>query len=140
MIALIQGVLTAIGFSIFGIPHSILWGTVTIVVALIPGIGTALVLLPGIIYLFAIGETGSGIGLLVWGVLAVGLIDNLLGPKLVGRNLQLHPLLVLLSVLGGIAFFGPVGIFLGPICVSLLFALINVYSYLGNVEPLTQSP
>ena len=138
MIALIQGVLTAIGFSIFGIPHSILWGTVTIVVALIPGIGTALVLLPGIIYLFAIGETGSGIGLLVWGVLAVGLIDNLLGPKLVGRNLQLHPLLVLLSVLGGIAFFGPVGIFLGPICVSLLFALINVYSYLGNVEPLTK--
>ena len=139
MIALIQGVLTAIGFSIFGIPHGILWGTVTVVAALIPGIGTSLVLLPGIIYLFAIGDTGSGIGLLVWGVLAVGLIDNLLGPKLVGRNMQLHPLLVLLSVLGGIAFFGPIGIFLGPICASLLFALISIYSYLANAEPLAES-
>lgn len=138
MIAGMQGVLTAIGFTIFGVPNSILWGTVTVVAALIPGIGTALVLLPGIIYLFVIGNTGSAIGLLVWGLLAVGLIDNLLVPKLVGRNMQMHPLLVLLSVLGGIVFFGPVGIFLGPLSISLLSALITIYSYLANSTPLTK--
>ncbi|MDO8561266.1 MAG: AI-2E family transporter [bacterium] len=132
MIAGIQGILTAVGFAIFGVPNSVFWGTVTVVAALIPGIGTALVLLPGIIYLFVIGNTVSAIGLLVWGTFAVGLIDNMLVPKLVGRKMQLHPLLILLSVLGGIAFFGPIGIFLGPICISLLFAFITIYSYLAN--------
>ena len=136
MIAGIQGVLTAIGFAIFGVPNSILWGTVTVVAAFIPAIGTALVLVPGIIYLFVIGSTGSAIGLLIWGLLAVGLIDNLLVPKLVGRNMQMHPLLVLLSVLGGIAFFGPTGIFLGPLCISLLSALTKIYMYLAHSVPI----
>lgn len=134
LIALIQGTLTAIGFAIFGIPNSVLWGTITVIAALIPGIGTSLVILPGVIYLFATGSTISAIGLFVWGVAAVGLIDNILGPKLLGRNLQLHPLFVLLSVLGGIAFFGPIGIFLGPLTMSLLFAFISTYSYIVNPE------
>lgn len=139
MIAGMQGVLTAIGFAIFGIPNSILWGTVTVVAAFIPAIGTALVVIPGIIYLVVIGDVGSAIGLLVWGLLAVGLIDNLLVPKLVGRNMQMHPLLVLLSVLGGIAFFGPIGIFLGPLCISLLSALAQVYSYLAHSMSIAES-
>jgi predicted PurR-regulated permease PerM len=136
-IAGIQGVLTAIGFAIFGVPNSVLWGTVTVVAALIPGIGTALVLVPGIIYLFVVGNTVSAVGLLLWGILAVGIVDNLLSPKLIGRNMQMHPLIVLLSVLGGILFFGPTGIFLGPLCISLLFALITVYTYLAHPEPHT---
>lgn len=131
-IALTQGVLTAIGFTIFGIPNSILWGTLTAISALIPGIGTALIIIPGVIYLFVIGSTIPAIGLLAWGVLAVGLIDNILGPRLVGHNLQLHPLFVLLSVLGGLAFFGPIGLFLGPITMSLLFAFISIYVYLSH--------
>ncbi|KKW20003.1 MAG: hypothetical protein UY63_C0003G0016 [Parcubacteria group bacterium GW2011_GWA2_51_10] len=127
-IALIQGVLAAVGFAIFGVPHSILWGTIAAVAALIPGIGTALVIIPAIIFLFVTGSTGAALGLLVWGLLAVGLVDNFLGPKLIGHGMQLHPLLVLLAVLGGILFFGPLGIFLGPLTLSLLFALLSVYS------------
>lgn len=127
-IALIQGVLTIIGFTLFGVPNSVLWGTTAAVAALIPGFGTALVFIPAIIFLFFTGATLQAVGLLAWGVLAVGLIDNLLGPKLIGRGAQLHPLLVLLSVLGGIAFFGPVGIFLGPLSLSLLFALLSIYA------------
>lgn len=138
MVAGIQGVLTAIGLAIFGVPNSILWGTVTVVAALIPGIGTALVVVPGIIYLFVVGNTASAIGLLVWGLLAVGLIDNLLVPRLVGRKMQMHPLLVLLSVLGGIVFFGPIGIFLGPLSISLLSALITIYSYLAHPAPMAE--
>ena len=127
-IALIQGVLTSIGFTLFGIPNSILWGVVAAFSALIPGIGTSLVLAPGVAYLFVIGSTTPAIGLLIWSVFAVGLIDNLLGPRLMGKGMRIHPLVVLLSVFGGLAFFGPAGIFLGPLCVSLLFALISISS------------
>lgn len=126
-IALIQGILTAVGFSLFGVPNSILWGVVASFAALIPGIGTSLVLAPGVLYLFIIGATTPALGLLVWSVFAVGLIDNFLGPKLVGRGMQLHPLIVLLSVFGGLMFFGPSGVFLGPLSVSLLFALASIY-------------
>lgn len=128
VIALVQGVLTTIGFTLFGVPNAILWGTIAAVAALIPGIGTALVIAPAVAFLFFIGATPQAIGLLVWGALAVGLVDNLLGPKLVGRGMNLHPLLVLLSVLGGLALFGTAGIFLGPLAVSLLFALLSIYA------------
>lgn len=127
-IALIQGVLTAIGFTIFGIPNSILWGLVASLAALIPGIGTSLVLIPGVLFLFFTGAVPQSIGLLAWGVVAVGLIDNFLGPKLMGRGTELHPFLILLAVLGGIMVFGAIGIFLGPLSLCLLFALLSIYS------------
>ena len=131
-IALIQGAVAAIGFTIFGVPSSVLWGTVAAIAALIPAVGTSLVVLPAIAYLFITGHFLQAIGLAVWGTLAVGLIDNLLGPKLIGSGMRLHPLLVLLAVLGGIAFFGPIGIFLGPLTLSLLFAFIQIYTYLAK--------
>ena len=127
-IALIQGILTAIGFMIFGVPNALLWGTLAAIAALIPGFGTALVIVPAVIYLFVAGNTVGAIGLLIWGTVAVGLIDNFLGPKLMGHGTQLHPLLVMLSVLGGIVFFGPMGIFAGPLALSFLFALISIYT------------
>lgn len=136
LIALVQGVLTAVGFAIFGVPNAVLWGSVAAIAALIPGIGTALVLTPAIIFLFLKGEMFSGVGLIAWGMVAVGLVDNFLGPKLVGRGMQLHPLIILLSVLGGIGFFGPIGFLLGPLTISLLFALIDIYSSLMRKENL----
>ncbi|MDO8664313.1 MAG: AI-2E family transporter, partial [Candidatus Liptonbacteria bacterium] len=93
-------------------------------------IGTALVLLPAILFLFLNGAVFSGIGLIVWGVGVVGLVDNFLGPKLVERGIRLHPFLILLSILGGIGFFGPLGFLLGPLALSLLFALLDIYSSL----------
>ncbi|MFZ2167655.1 MAG: AI-2E family transporter [Minisyncoccia bacterium] len=126
-IALVQGVLTGIGFSLFGIPNGVLWGLVAAFSALIPGIGTSLVLGPGIIYLFIIGATTPAVGLLVWSIVAVGMIDNFLGPRLMGKGMQLHPFIVLLSVFGGLALFGPSGVFLGPLCISLFFALLSIY-------------
>ncbi|MBI4919831.1 AI-2E family transporter [Candidatus Azambacteria bacterium] len=127
MVAIVQGVLTAVGFTLFGVPNAALWGSVAAIAALIPGIGTALVLLPAIFYLFFGGESISAAGLLVWGITAVGLIDNFLGPKLVERRIRLHPFLILLSTLGGIVFFGPFGFLLGPLVLSLLFALLEIY-------------
>ena len=131
-IGLIQGALTGIGFAIFGVPNAVLWGGVAVVAAFLPGIGTALVIVPAIIFLFLAGNTFGGIGLLVWGVTAVGLVDNFLGPRLVGRGMQLHPLVVFIAVLGGIVFFGPLGFLLGPLAVSVCLALIDIYFSLKN--------
>lgn len=127
-IAVVQGILTGIGFTIFGIPNSLFWGVCAGFSALIPGIGTSLVLVPGIIYLFAVGHTGNGIGLTAWSIAIVGTIDNFLNPLLVGTRAAIHPLLILLSVLGGIALYGPAGIFLGPLTISLLIGLLSIYA------------
>lgn len=133
-IAFIQGALTAIGFALFGVPNAMLWGTVATMAALVPGIGTALVLIPAVAFLFFTSGLFHGFALLAWGIGAVGLIDNFLGPKLVGRGMHVHPLLVLLSVLGGLAFFGPIGFLLGPLIISLFFALLDIYFSLRTRE------
>jgi predicted PurR-regulated permease PerM len=103
------------------------WGSIAAVAALIPGVGTALVVVPGVLYLFFTGSTGYAIGLLIWGLLAVGLIDNLLGPLVVNRGIKIHPFIILLSVLGGLTFFGLVGFILGPLIIAFLFALLEIY-------------
>lgn len=128
IIALIQGTLATIGFTVFGVPNALIWGLSTSIAAFIPGVGTSLVLIPSVLYLFIIGHDGAGIGLAIWCALAVGTIDNMLGPRLVGSKAQLHPLAVLLSMLGGVSFFGPAGLFLGPVFVSLLVGLLALYA------------
>ncbi len=129
-VAIIQGALSIAGFSFFGLPSPVLWGGVAMVAALIPGLGTSIVIVPAILYLFFSGNSFGALGLLIWGALAVGFIDNLLGPKLIGKGVQIHPLLILLSALGGISFFGAVGFILGPITLSFLFALLDIYKTL----------
>ena len=129
IIAIIQGILSGIGFWIFGVPNPALWGSLAAIAALIPGIGTAIVLAPAIAYLFISGSMAAGIGLLIWGVTAVGLIDNVLGPTLIGRGVKIHSFIILISVLGGLQFFGPLGFLLGPIVLSLLFACGEIYNH-----------
>jgi predicted PurR-regulated permease PerM len=131
-IGLIQGLLTGIGFTIFGVPNAVLWGGVASVAAFIPGVGTSLVIAPAVIFLFFTGNAFNSVGLLAWGSTAVGLIDNFLAPKLVGRGMKLHTLAVFIAVLGGITFFGPLGIILGPLAVSVCLALIDIYFSLRN--------
>lgn len=142
-IALIQGTLTGIGLTIFGVPNSVLWGVVAAVAALIPSLGTALVIAPAVAYLALVGSLGAAVGLAIWGATAVGLVDNLLGPRLISSGLHLHPLLVILAVIGGIIFFGPIGIFLGPLTMSLLIVLLSIYRDLtrraeADVRPVIQ--
>lgn len=126
-IALVQGLLMGIGLWIFGVPNPALWGVIAAVCAMIPSVGTALVSVPAILYLFLNGDTVSAVGLLVWATVAVGTIDNFLAPYVVGGKMNIPPLFILFSVLGGIAFLGPVGILIGPLSVSLLFALVSIY-------------
>lgn len=134
-VAVIQGVLAGTGFAIFGIPNAALWGFVTVIAALIPIVGTATILAPAIGYLFLFGNSMAAFGLLIWGMTAVGLIDNFLGPKLIERSVKIHPFLILLSVLGGMSFFGPIGFLVGPLALALLFALFNLYPVIVLSKP-----
>jgi predicted PurR-regulated permease PerM len=130
IVALLQGILAGVGFAIFGVPTPAIWGLFAVFAALIPTIGTALVTLPAVAFLVLTGHSFAAIGLLVWGVLIVGGIDNIVRPKLLERGVKVHPLTILLSVLGGLAFFGPVGFLTGPIIVSLLSEFLNIYQHL----------
>ena len=126
-IAIIQGILTAIGLSLFGFERAVLWGSLAALGALVPGLGTAIVLVPAVVYLFLTGAQVQGMLLIVWGVLAVGLVDNILGPHLMSRGNNLHPLVILLAVLGGLALMGPIGFILGPVIISLFLVLLEIY-------------
>lgn len=127
LIGAVQGVLMGVGFWIFGVPNAALWGVLAGIASLVPTIGTALVSIPAVIFLFAAGDTGNAIGMAVWAAVLVGSIDNLLNPVVVGKKIDIHPLLVLFAVLGGIALMGPVGILIGPLVISFMYALVSVY-------------
>ena len=129
LIAIIQGTLTAVGLSLFGFERAVLWGSIASFGALIPGIGTTIVFLPAIIYLLVDGSYMVAVGVAVWGILAVGLIDNFLGPYLISRGTQhLHPFFILIAVLGGVVMFGPIGFILGPVTLTLFVVLLELYS------------
>lgn len=126
-IAIIQGILTAVGLALFGFDRAILWGSIAAIGALVPGIGTTIVFVPAVIYLFVNGSTVAALLLMLWAVLAVGLIDNLLGPYMMSRGNNTHPFLILIAVLGGIVAFGPLGFILGPVILSLFLTLLEIY-------------
>lgn len=125
--AIVQGVMVGIGFTIFGIPNPILWGVVATIAALIPLLGTGLITMPAAAWLLLTGHVGAGAGLIVWGLACVGLVDNVLQPYMMKKGIDVHPFLILLSVFGGIAYFGPVGFLAGPIALAFFFALLEIY-------------
>lgn len=127
LIAVIQGFLMGVGLALFGVPNPALWGLVAMIASLLPTIGTALVSIPAIIFLLSMGETWAAVGLMVWSAFFVGAIDNFLSPLVIGSKIHVPPLFILFAVLGGIAFFGPVGLLIGPLAVSLLYTLISIY-------------
>ncbi|MDO8564968.1 MAG: AI-2E family transporter [bacterium] len=128
-IIIIQGIIGGLGFFMFSIPHPVLLGVLVSLAALVPAVGVAIVFAPIIIYLFLVGATVPAVGLLVVASV-VGFVDNVLSPFLFERGLRVHPFLILLSILGGLTFFGPIGFLAGPITLSLFFALLDIYPLL----------
>jgi predicted PurR-regulated permease PerM len=127
IIAVIQGTLAGIGFWIFNVGAPIILGGLTMFASFIPIVGTGLVLVPAIAFLFAKGSMASAIGFGIWSGIAVGLIDNMLKPKLIERRMKIHPLLILLSILGGIDMFGFLGFIIGPLVLAVTWALAEIY-------------
>jgi predicted PurR-regulated permease PerM len=127
-VSIVQGILAAVGFTIFGIDRAVLWGAVAAILSMIPGVGTLAIMIPGIIYLFVSGTFFSAIGLTIWTIMVIILIDNMLGPYLMSRGNNLHPFIILISVLGGISMFGPIGFIVGPVIVTLFMVLLEIYN------------
>lgn len=130
----IQGLIGAIGFFVFGIDSALFWGALMAFFALIPYIGTAIIWVPAGLFLIASGYFGGnivmfwkGIGLIIYGLIIISSIDNILKPKLIGTRANMHPALVLIGVVGGVLVFGFIGIVTGPLILTLLVALFEIY-------------
>jgi len=146
VIGMIQGAMVGAAFAVVGFPSAIFWGTVAAVMSMVPGIGTAVVWLPGVIILGMGGHYGAAIGLLLFCILVVGAVDNFLRPRLVGKDTRMHELLILFGTLGGIIMFGVAGIIIGPIVAALVVTVWEIYGVAfqdelpGGAEPATGDP
>lgn len=127
LVAMLQGGLAGLGFWVLGIHATILWTVLMSFLALLPLFGAALVWMPFAIYFLATGAIWQGMGLLVYGVLVVGLVDNFVRPYLVGQATKMPEFIVLLSTLGGVATFGLQGFITGPVVAAMFIAVWTTF-------------
>ncbi|MGB8889364.1 MAG: AI-2E family transporter [Candidatus Korobacteraceae bacterium] len=121
-----QGVLTGIAMRIVGMPSSLLLGLAAGFASIIPVVGSSLIWAPVAIYLLFTGAIWKGVFLLIWGVVVVSSIDNVLRPWVVAGRVELHPMVLLFFILGGVEAFGFIGLFLGPVVASVLAAVFSI--------------
>jgi predicted PurR-regulated permease PerM len=126
LVAAIQAILGVIAFWIFGVTSPILWGLVMFFFAMIPFLGTPIVWVPAVIVKAFANQPWQALGLLVAG-LFISTIDNVIKPKLVSDKAKVHPVVILLGVIGGIFVFGPIGIIIGPVVLSIFMKFIEIY-------------
>lgn len=127
MTAVIQGTLGGFALLAFGVSNWLFWGAIMIIMAFLPVLGTPLIWVPAAVGKILDGETGRGVGLLIVGFVIVMNIDNIIRPRLVSGRTRVHPLLILIGVLGGLKIFGFVGMLVGPLVLAILVALIKFY-------------
>jgi predicted PurR-regulated permease PerM len=127
LIACIQGALVAGGFWLTSIPNALFWGLVTVVLAILPVVGSGLVWGPAALTLLADGRYGAALLLILIGVVVIGNVDVLIRPAVYRRYAQIHPLVTLVGAIGGVGYFGLLGILIGPLAVSYFFELIRMY-------------
>ncbi len=128
LVAIIQGALGGLAFAVLGIPAALLWGVVMAFLSLLPAIGAALVWVPVALYLLSAGAFWSALALAAWGMLVIGLVDNLLRPYLVGQDTRMPDYLVMLSTLGGMAVFGINGFVVGPVIAAMFISAWDIYT------------
>jgi len=134
LVALIQGTLVGIAFAIVGLPSPIVFGTLAALASLLPFGGSAIVWLPGAIALAGHQHWWQAIFLFVWGALLVSLVDNIVRPLLVSKQANVGTLTVFIGVLGGLAAFGAIGLFLGPVVLALCISLIRFMREVRRAE------
>lgn len=132
---LVQGLLGGLGFWVAGLPSPFLFGTLMAICAPIPLIGTAMVWLPGSLYLLFQGKTISGLLLIIWSLLIVSGIDNIIRPLFISGKAKLPILVVVFGVLGGLLAFGLTGVLIGPVIIALFLIFFDVYREKTAVPP-----
>jgi predicted PurR-regulated permease PerM len=127
LVAIVQGLAIGIGLTIFGVPNAALWAMVASIASIMPVIGTPMITIPAILFLYFKGMQWEALGLFVWSGFFLVVIDNILGPYFIAKNSEIPAIFILFSVLGGISLMGPVGALIGPLILSLLYSLVAIY-------------
>ncbi len=125
--SVIQGILVGVGFWAAGLPNAIFWGVLTVVFAILPVVGSGVIWVPGAATLALNHRWGWGIALAIWGLVVVGNVDTVIRPMVFRRWAQIHPFVTLVGALGGVRYFGILGLLIGPLALSYFFELIRMY-------------
>jgi len=136
LIALIQGTLGGLTLLLFGFDNWLLWSVVMVVLAALPLVGTGMVLIPAGILRIIGGDVWQGVAVILVSVLVVSTVDNILRPRLVGRDVKMHDLMIFFSTIGGIAVFGLMGFIIGPMVAAIFLTILDIFSleYLHRTE------
>ncbi len=129
IVGAIQGTLAGLLFLATGVQGALIWGILMVACAMIPAVGPSIIWFPTGIIMLLLGNVWQGLLILLVGFFVISTIDNLIRPKLIGKDIQMHPLLVLFSTLGGILLFGISGFVIGPIVASLFVAVTAIYDH-----------
>lgn len=132
LVAAIQGALGGLAFWFLGVSGALLWAVVMAVLSLVPAVGAAIVWLPVALYFLMTDAIWQGVSLITWGVLVIGLVDNLLRPILVGKDTRIPDYVVMVSTVGGMAVFGINGFVLGPLIAAMFIAVWHIYGASGD--------
>ncbi|HJS59338.1 MAG TPA: AI-2E family transporter [Vicinamibacteria bacterium] len=127
LVPVVQGLVAAVGFILFGVPSPILWSVTVMLAAFVPIVGSPLGWLPAVAWLFVYGSGWQWAGLLAYGTVLISGIDNVVKPLVLQGVARIHPLLAFLSILGGLFAFGPLGFLIGPVVLSLVLSAIRIY-------------
>jgi predicted PurR-regulated permease PerM len=125
--AMVQGLLAGAAYAVLGVPFPVVLMALTALLAPLPFGGTALIWLPVAGYLYAAGPIWKAIAMLIWGAGVITMVDNFLRPLLIGKDAQLPVLFLFFSIIGGLAAYGMIGLFLGPILLAILMTAIQIY-------------
>lgn len=135
LVALLQGLISLIGFWIFGVPEPLFWFVITAIGSMIPFVGTAIGIIPATVLLFYQGDAAAAIGMIIYGVVIVGSSDNLVRLFVLKRMANEHPLITFIGVVIGVPLFGFIGLIFGPLLLSLFFLIVKIYKKeYGEIE------
>jgi predicted PurR-regulated permease PerM len=140
LVPIIQGMVAAVGFLIFGVPSPVVWSVTVILAAFVPILGSPLGWVPAVAWLFWNGETWQWVGLLVYGIVLISGIDNVVKPLVLQGVARIHPLLAFLSILGGVFAFGALGFLIGPVVLSLVLSAMRIYRDVAARFPVPEPP
>ncbi len=127
VVAAIQGALLGLSFWVAGLPNALFWAVVTAAFAILPIVGSGLIWGPAAVVLYMQGRIVAAVLLALWGVIIVGSVDNLIRPLIYRRFSAIHPLITLIGAIGGVSYFGLLGLLIGPLALSYLFELVRMY-------------
>jgi predicted PurR-regulated permease PerM len=140
--ATVQGLLVGGAFWVLGMPNALFWGVVTVVLSVLPVVGSGLVWGPATVSLALDGQYGRAIALALWGIIVVGNVDNVIRPMVFRRWAQIHPFITIIGAFAGIQYFGLLGLLIGPLAISYFFELIRMYreEYLQDEDAVEKIP